>query len=177
MPIIQRPSCIVKCKPIRYRKARAGGAAPAPRFLIPPGPLTGQPSHRAYSCSITLPSSFLKSDTGVRSACPRGSSLTVQACTERSNWGADGAAVVVGQDRTAALPAEAGLFFGYSTAWRVLKSWTSWRRCSWSRLAVWGRIGARIVFRLSTTRRMMYALVATAWWSSLIWHQGALPSR
>jgi ABC-type bacteriocin/lantibiotic exporter with double-glycine peptidase domain len=43
--------------------------------------------------------------------------------------------------------------------------------------AVCGRIGARIVFRLSKTRRITYTLVAAAWGSSLIWNQGALRSR
>ena len=69
------------------------------------------PPSRAYACSIALPSSFLKRDTGVRSACPGGSSLFGQVCTEHSKWGADGAALVVGQGRLAALPAEAGLFW------------------------------------------------------------------
>ena len=43
-----------------------------------------QPSNRAYSSSITLSSSFLKSGAGCRNICPGGSSLFVQACTERS---------------------------------------------------------------------------------------------
>jgi hypothetical protein len=40
-------------------------------------------------------------------------------------------------------------------------------------------MGARIVFRLSTTRtlRVMYTVVAAAALSSLIWNQGALRSR
>ena len=42
---------------------------------------------------------------------------------------------------------------------------------------MWGRKGARIVFRLSTTRRMTYTVVAAAVLSSLIWNQGALGSR
>ena len=41
---------------------------------------------------------------------------------------------------------------------------------------VCGRIGARIVFRLSTVRRMTYTLVAATALSSLLWNHGALRS-
>jgi hypothetical protein len=37
---------------------------------------------------------------------------------------------------------------------------------------VWGRIGARMAFRLSTARGITYTVVAAAALSSLIWNQG-----
>ncbi len=43
--------------------------------------MSGYSPNRAYSSSITLSSSFLKSGAGSRSACPSGSSLFAQACT------------------------------------------------------------------------------------------------
>jgi hypothetical protein len=58
------------------------------------------------------------------------------------------------------------------------KGCPSYPRYSWSfcvlctGTGVCGRIGARIVFRLSTARRMTYTVVAAACRSSLIWNHG-----
>ena len=59
-------------------RERAGARAPAPESPNLDSRLSVYPSSRAYSSSITLSSSFLKSGAGWRSAWPGGSSLGVQ---------------------------------------------------------------------------------------------------